>query len=328
MASRFLFNADLWTELAARLRTTKGARVAVAYLGAGASGLLPLRKGHRLLTDLSLSSVRAGTTDPREVKRFMARGVQVFSRDSLHAKFFVFDRVVIAGSSNISKNAQDVLDEAALLADDPAAVARAASTFDKLCVEPVRPEYVRKCIKEYHPPRFGAAKGSRRKKGVRAVQAKLWIVGGLVYRGVPAAEEAKAEKVAKRAARKLADQDRFEVEHINYPKPQLFFRDLREGDWIVQCIRDGAGFDVYPPARFLGVEAYPRASGKSRYLLLMEQPLNPSLVRWTDLRRSAAGKLAAIDRARPRTTGVRSNEEADALLRLWDAKGRFRKRQR
>jgi phospholipase D-like protein len=327
MASRFLFNADLWDELADGLRTTKGARAAVAYLGTGASRLLPLREGHRLLTDLSLPSVRAGTTDPREVKKFMARGVQVFSRDSLHAKFFVFDRVVIAGSSNISKNAQNVLDEAALLADDPAAVARAASTFDRLCVEPVRPEYLRKCIKEYRPPRFGGARGSRR-KGARPLQAKFWIVGGLVYRGVPAAEEAKAEKVAKRAARKLADHDRFEVEHINYPKPQRFFRDLREGDWIVQCIRDGAGFEVYPPARFLGIDAYPRASGKSRYLLLMEQPLSPRLVRWTDLRRSAAGKLSAIDRARPRTIGVTSNEEADALLRLWDAKGRFRKARR
>lgn len=323
MASRFLFNADLWSELAARLRTTKVARVAVAYLGTGASSLLLLRRGHRLLTDLSLGSVRAGTTDPREVKKFLARGVQVFSRESLHAKFFVFDRAVIAGSSNISNHARNVLDEAALLTDDPAAVARAASTFDKLCVEPVRGEYLRRCIKEYRPPRFMGMPG-RAKKRTRPVQAKLWIIGGLVYRGVPAAEQAKAEKVVERAARKLADHDRFEVEHIKYPKPQHFFRNLREGDWIVQCIRDGAGFDVYPPARFLGIDAYARTSGKSRYLLLMEQPSNPMRVRWRELRRSAAGKLPTIDRARPRTTRVRDSDEADALLRLWDSRGRFR----
>ena len=328
MGTRFLFNADLWDELAARLRKTKGARVAVAYLGTGAARLLPLRKGHQLLVDMSLGSVRAGTTDPREVKKLIARGVQVFSRDSLHAKFFVFDRSVIAGSSNISKNARNVLDEAALLTDDPSAVARASSTFDKLCTEPVHAEYLRRCIKEYRPPRFGGGVRKGAKTAPRIKQAKLWIIGGLVYGGVPASEKAKAQHVIERAERKLADHDRFEVEYINYPTPKSFFRGLREGDWAIQCIERGAGFDVYPPARFLGVKAYARASGRRRYLLFMEQPMDRKLVRWQQLRRSPAGKLDAIDRAKPRTLPVRSNEEADVILRLWDAKARFRPRRR
>lgn len=323
MVTRFLFNTDLWSELAARLRKTKSARVAVAYMGTGGSRLLPLRKGHRLIVDMSLATVRAGTTNPSEVKKLMARGVQVFSRASLHAKFFVFDSAVIAGSSNISRHARDQRDEAALITDDSAAIARASRTFDALCTEPVRSEYLRRCIKEYRPPRFTgwALKDARR---ARVEQAKLWIVAGLVYRGVPADEETRAERVVKRARQGLTDAVRFEVDHVNYARPQRFFKSLRKGDWIIECIRDGAGFDVYPPARFLGIDSYPRAHGKSRYLLLMEQPVDPKVVRWPQLRRSAAGKLDAINRAKPRTIPVRKNEDADAILRLWDAKARFR----
>jgi hypothetical protein len=325
MAARFLFNADLWAELAVRLQKAERARVAVAYLGTGASRLLPLREGHRLLVDMSLRSVRSGTTDPREVKKFMAKGVRVFSRGSLHAKFFVFDRVVIAGSCNISGHAQNVLDEAAILTDDTSAVARASSTFDRLCTEPVRGEYLRRCIKEYRPPHFAGQTQEDRKRRKRVDQGKLWVIGGLVHQGVPAAEETKAERVRKRAQRKLTDEGRFEVDDINYARPERFFKALREDDWIIQCVKDGAGFDVYPPSRFLGIDAYPRGPGKHRYLLLLETPVNAQSVRWQQLRRSAAGKLHAIDRPRPKTLPVRSNEEADALLRLWDAKGRFRK---
>ena len=154
MASRFLFNETLWAELEARIPKARVTRAAVAYVGSGASGLLPLKKGDKLVVDMSLKAVRSGTTDPREVKRLLRSGVQVFSRGSLHAKFFVIDRLVIAGSSNISKHARHHLDEAAILTDDAATVRRAVSTFDQLCTEPVRKDYLEKCIAEYRPPRL------------------------------------------------------------------------------------------------------------------------------------------------------------------------------
>jgi phosphatidylserine/phosphatidylglycerophosphate/cardiolipin synthase-like enzyme len=154
MASRFLFNEALWDELGARIPKAKAVRAGVAYLGTGASALLPLRKGDKLVVDLSLRAVRSGTTDPREIQKFLRRGVEVFSRGSLHAKFFIIDKTTIAGSSNISKNAKDSLDEAAVLTDDPATTRRALATFEQLCTEPVRKDYLQKCLKEYRPTGF------------------------------------------------------------------------------------------------------------------------------------------------------------------------------
>jgi hypothetical protein len=328
MASRFLFNADLWNELATRLSKTRTARVAVAYLGAGASRLLPLRRGHQLVVDMSLRSVRAGTTDPREVRKLLQRGVEVFSRDSLHAKFFIFDRVLIAGSSNISKHARSVLDEAAVLTDDQAAITRASRTFEGLCGEPVRIEYLRRCLKAYRPPSFtGGVPTARRKRAVP--QAKVWLLGGLEYQEVPEREKKARAGAVKRAQRKLADFERFEVEDLGgFRKPKRLFRALREQDWIIQCIRDGVGYDIYPPCRFLGVEKYRRSDRKPGYLLLVEQPIRAEPVSWRTVRAKLARRVPSLRRAKPRTLPIRDTEQADAVLRLWDAKGRFRKGRR
>lgn len=324
MASRFLFNETLWDDLGSRIPKAKHVRAAVAYLGSGASGLLPLRKGDKLVVDMSLRAVRGGTTDPREVQKFLRSGVEVFSRASLHAKFFVIDRVVIAGSANISKHARNGLDEAAILTDDVATVRRATSTFDQLCTEPVRKDYLKKCIQEYRPPSFGDGDAPPPGRKRKVTQSKLWIVSGLRYRPLPEEEEAAAGRVVERATKKLLDFQRSEVDYSHYASRERFFDVLREGDWVIKCIKDAKGFDVYPPTRFLGVEEIPRAKGKIRYLLLYETPTEAKSVRWSSFRRAVPVEVAGAVGAKPRTKPIASDADADALLRLWDARGRFK----
>jgi phosphatidylserine/phosphatidylglycerophosphate/cardiolipin synthase-like enzyme len=228
MGSRFLFNVALWDELSSRIPKATTVRAAVAYLGTGASRLLPLRRGDKLVVDMSLRAVRSGTTDPREVQRFLRRGVQVFSRGSLHAKFFVIDRTVIAGSANISGHARNSLDEAAVMTDDGAAVRRALATFELLCTEPVRKNYLDKCIAEYRPPKFVPGErppGSRRKKS----EGRVWLIGGLRYRDLPEREQDDADAALKRASKRLMDFERSKVECTHYPKKLAFFSRLRLG---------------------------------------------------------------------------------------------------
>jgi len=325
MASRFLFNAAIWKEFAERVPEAGRVRAAVAYLGSGASSLLPLRKGDRLVVDMSLRSVRAGATDPKEVRKYLRRGVEVFSRASLHAKFVIIDRQLIAGSANISGHAQNQLDEAAVITDDRAAVARAVDVFEQLCTEPVRKEYLDKCIKEYRPPQMAgskpAEKGAKKKQ---VVSAKLWVRAGLRYLDLPEAEQETAAEVAERAAKLVLDYEQAEVDYTHYPAPQKVFDAFRVGDWIIRCIRDARGFDVYPPARFLGVESYSRGDGKRRYLVLVEAPTKGGTVRWTKFRATARGLVPSLDRTVPRSMPISDEVEADALLRLWDSRGRFR----
>jgi phosphatidylserine/phosphatidylglycerophosphate/cardiolipin synthase-like enzyme len=143
MVTRFLFNDALWSELASRIRRARRVHAAIAYVGSHVASLLPLRPGDRLVVDMSLTAVRSGATNPREIKKLLDRGVDVFTRRNLHAKFVVIDKCVISGSANISRHAREVLDEAAIITDDPIAVRRAEDTFDKMCTEPVRQEYLK-----------------------------------------------------------------------------------------------------------------------------------------------------------------------------------------
>ncbi len=327
MASRFLFNEALWDELGERVPKAKSVRAAVAYLGTGASSLLPLRKGDRLVVDMSLRAVRAGTTDPREVRKLLRKGVEVFSRGSLHAKFFILDKTTIAGSSNLSNHAKNSLDEAAVLTDDPATTRRASAIFEQLCNEPVRKDYLQKCIEAYRPPKFtgGPPQRGKRKK---LSQGKVWIIGGLQYRGIPQREGEDSERVLKKARKKLLDFEHSEVDSSHYAKPQAFFRRLREDDWLIVCVGDGRGFDVWPPARFMGIDHYARGGGKQRYMLLYEVPTNGKNVRWGAFRSAVPAFVKAARGSKPRTTPITNEAEADALLRLWSAQGKFQPRTR
>lgn len=325
MATRFLFNDAVWEELALRIPKAT-AHAAVAYLGAGASSLLPLKKGDRLVVDMSLRAVRSGTTDPREVQKLLRRGVEVFSRGSLHAKFFIIGKHLVAGSSNISKHARNVLDEAAIVTDDPAAVRRASITFEQLCSEPVRKDYLQKCLDEYRPPKFVPGPAGPRTKKRKVVTAKLWVIGGLRYWSPTATEEDAIQRLVKKTKKKVLDFERAEVDYSHYAKPLRFFKQLREGDWLVVCVGDGSGYDVYPPARFLGVDTYRRAGDKQRYLLLYEAPTGAAPVRWSLFRKLVPAGVLPSQAKKPRTLPIPSDAEADAILRLWDARGRFKRR--
>jgi hypothetical protein len=324
MASRFLFNEALWDELEARIPRAKVTRAAVAYVGSGGGGLLPLKKGDKLVVDMSLKAVRSGTTDPREVRKLLRKGVHVFTRASLHAKFFLIDRAVISGSSNISKHARHRLDEAAILTDDPATVRRASSTFDQLCTEPVRKDYLEKCIGEYRPPKFVPGIPEQHGRRRKVTRAKLWIIGGLRYTDIPEREQERATRVAETAEKKLLDFERCEVDYSHYPSRLRFFDQIRVEDWAVTCISDGKGFDVFPPARIMGLESYPRGGGKRRYLLLYEMPTGGGSIRWNAFRRHLPKNLAAARWSTPKTAPIVDDGDADAILRLWDPRGRFK----
>lgn len=320
MKTRFLFKQALWDEFKARLPAKTPVRAAVAYLGSGGAALLPLREGDQLVVDMSLGAVRAGVTDPREVKKLLDRGVIVFSRASLHAKFFVIDDVTIAGSSNISKRAKDYLDEAAIVTDDPSTRRRALSTFGQLCDEPVRDAYLNRCIAEYRPPKFVPG-GSARKPAAAAKRA--WIIGGLHYQDWPASEVEAIEAATSRAEKKLRDYERCEVASCRYTARPKYFERMREGDWLIVCVADARGFEVTPPSKFFGIERYKRAGGRYGYMLTYELPTGAPMIRWTSLRSGPRELVPVLGARKPRTTLISDPDSAHALMALWDARGHF-----
>ena len=89
--STFLSNETLWQTLAERIKAASHVDAAIAYFGQGGARLLSLRKGDRLVVDMSPPIVRAGGTDPREIEKLILRGVEAFTRRNLHAKVVVAD---------------------------------------------------------------------------------------------------------------------------------------------------------------------------------------------------------------------------------------------
>ena len=79
--------------------------------------------------DMSQATVKAGGTDPVRSRSCNWRGVKAFTRRNLHAKIVVADEWVIAGSANISKHFEEVLDEAAILTNGQSAVRLARREF-------------------------------------------------------------------------------------------------------------------------------------------------------------------------------------------------------
>jgi hypothetical protein len=323
--TRFLCNDSLWDELTFRVKSSRKVKAAVAFVGNGGADLLPLKKGDTLVVNLGLQTVKQGATSPKEIQRLIKRGVQVFTRSNLHAKFFICDDALLVGSANISNNSQKVLDEAASLTTDKAALRRAADFFDKICTEPVRPDYLKLCLKEYRAPVFGAAdKGRSSPRPKRVVEAKVWFIGGLSDRDVPSAEVDRAERVKTKAARQLKRSNGTCADYVHYPSKPSYFDDIRVGDWIVTCVADSDGErDVWPPQQVLGQESYPRGQGKHRYLLNCEAEDGAEPMPLSQFRRHIRSTVPKLDTERPRTMAITNIESADSILSLWTAGGRI-----
>ena len=326
MTTNFLSNEALWQMLSARVKSAKHVEAAIAYLGHDGSKLLRLRKGHRLVVDMSVATVRAGSTDPHEIEKLVNSGVEVFTRRNLHAKIVVLDNAVIVGSANISKHSNEILDEAAILTNDPLTVRRAQEFIDRLCTEPVLPEYLEQCKLLYKPPRFGPGE-TESPRPPRVAHAKLWMVS-LVEYSLPESEMEHYEQGEQEAQKLLKDSVHSELDNFHWPTKPKMADELKVEDWIIQVItyKDKTVL-VYPPAQFRFLDHYVRnaESGKERYVFHLETPKGGRVLTWKDFQRVAKPVLSSQGISKPRTKPIRDTEAADAILRIWTARGRIAK---
>jgi hypothetical protein len=328
--TRFVTNDKLWHAMQDSIARGDRVLAAVAYFGTDGAQLLPLKKGDRLVVDMSLGAVRQGVTNPRTILALIRRGVRVFSRGSLHAKFMIVGRTLIASSANASQNSKQILDEAGIITTDSAAVQRALSFFEQLCTEPVGKEYVKRCIDEYRPPRFKAALELSRssKRARRVVETKLWFVGGLVNVNLSADARASMERLERRAQNKLTRPEQTEIRWIRYSRPPNFLRNMRMGDWIVDCMKEDNSRYVGPPARVLALDEWISPKGTKYKVLMLESPKEGESMTLSQFRRSVRWIDTKLDHPNPRTRPIESIDRADRMLRLWTMNGRIVKGKR
>ena len=321
----FLSNETFWETLTERVKAANYVDAAIAYFGQGGAKLLPLRTGDRLVVNMSPATVRAGGTDPREVEKLIERGVQAFTRRNLHAKVVVADKAVICGSANVSKQSQQVLDEAAILTTDPSAVRRAQEFVERICTEPVRPEYLEKCKSIYRPPRFTGQRAGSKHSQHRTTHAKLWLVN-LVEASIPDAELERHEQGEAKAEKLVKDQARSSTTNFHWSYKPKMASELEFGDWIIQIVAyEDKSVLVYAPGQLLVVDHYVRDSerGKERWVFHLEVPKRGETMTWKKFRRAAKSFPAPT---KPRTKPIRDIQIADEVLGLWTHGGRVSRR--
>lgn len=325
MGSTFLSNDALWQEFATRVRKSRRVDAAIAYLGKGGADLLKLRKGHRIVVDLSPRILKAGSTDPWEIEKLLRRGVRVFARAHLHSKVIVFDNAVISSSANVSNRSRDLLDEAGILSSENVVVQRARDFVDRMCLEPVGFEYLERCKEVYRPPRFhgeNSVSGDRRK---RVQHAKLWIVNLKLWE-TPDEELARLEAGEEAAHRLVHDPAKSDVEYFTWSNQPQFSRELELGDNVIQVIRHSErNIEVRPAGRFLRQINYirKRRTKKRRWAFFLEMRRRPQTITWGEFRRHLKRILGRDTLASPRTMPIRDIAAADRLLALWTASGKI-----
>jgi hypothetical protein len=324
----FLSNRSVWALLSSLSGSEHKVRAAISYVGKDGAKLLKLGVGDELVVDLSLGAVRQGVTNPFVIREMIRNGVRVFTRSSLHTKFLISGRTLIVGSANASRNSRDVLDEAALVTTDPAAVRRALSFFRSITSEPVRGEYLKECLKSYRPPTFKASRESTAAASRRRApddSVKLWFVGGLRYIEFSEKEKPLVER-AERNVRKNLALNASHVETTRYFGRPKLLRKMRRGQWIVQCVRDDSGRrEVTAPAQILDIQTIRPEGERVRSLLLHEAPDGGQSFTLGAFRRRICTRLPFLNKEKPQTRPIPQQDDADAVLRLWTTTGRIRK---
>jgi hypothetical protein len=221
------------------------------------------------------------------------------------------------------------LDEAGILTNDPSAIRRAQTFFDQLCSEPVRPEYLKKCIAAYRPPRFGPNAPTVRGKTISRRIARVWVIGGLVYDDLPEAEAEKVKAAQTEAEARLRNSKGTSADYIHFPSRPSYFQHIRDDDWIIACVRNSQGRrTIEAPAQVLKQTTYPRRKGKRRYLLWMEVKNGAETMTLGEFRKRVKRPLPKLDRPSPRTCPITNDEHADLVLRLWTHAGRVSRKRR
>src|SRR5262249_14152719 len=147
-----LHDKHIWRRLTALATQSRGL-IAVAYLGQGGAAQLPLRTGSTLVVNLSMQTVKAGVTDPREILKLLKRRVKVHTVENLHAKVYVFGATALIGSPNVSRYSAERLVEAALETSLPEQVAACRAFVLKHIGDEVTKERAEKFVPFWRPPR-------------------------------------------------------------------------------------------------------------------------------------------------------------------------------
>ncbi|HNU58218.1 MAG TPA: phospholipase D family protein [Flavobacteriales bacterium] len=295
MAISFL-HQDLWRELTSSVRKANGkADVAVAYFAQGASKLVPLRAGARLVVDASEGAVKTGQTCPADLLALYRKGVRIYSVPNLHAKVYVVGRKVYVGSANASHSSAHRLLEATVVSSEASLVRAARRFVEELTLQPdLGEEELNRLAKWYRPPHLPGARGRRRSESTRSGMPRFWVARLDAEAPTAALHEALAAG-AKEARRQMEHPRRHELDEFWSRRQNEHYA---VGDIVMQVVSEPGKPDmVMPPGRVVHVRKWSGA-GKRLTFVYIELPLKRRISEPRFLERIGAAKEFAYLRDR------------------------------
>jgi hypothetical protein len=252
---------SLWPKIVSLAKQSSRRQIVVAYLGKGASKILPLRRGDVLVVDLSEQAVKTGQTDPNEVEKYLKKGVKVYSQSNLHAKLYVFDKTIIVSSANLSTHSLINLIEVGMLSKNKKILVKAKKFINCLIADKklVSQNEIKRLKKLYRKPKIKDGEKIR----------NFWI---------SAIDEAdfsdEEEKIFKELEnRSKVDSSYFKPSYVHWPKSMCRWN---EGDVVVQIFHYANGQTyVIPPSIVKRVE--PRGS---HVYCILEEPRGFREIPW------------------------------------------------
>ncbi len=224
-----LLSDGLWPRLRKLAKSAQRKHAAIAYVTD--DRFIKFGQGDVLVTDASDGAIKAGQTSAHVLKRALGRGASLFSITGLHAKVYVFDRIAVIGSANLSSSSEN-LTEAALVTDQPSSVSMSRSLIEDLkeVGEVVDRGFINRISKLPVKKTPYRANGKRRRTGDKS--SRTWLVGLKPIKERESEKPAIDEGVAE--AEKNISNEESEVSWIRFRGNSRFRREARRGDTVIQ----------------------------------------------------------------------------------------------
>lgn len=277
-------HTDLWQTITDLAKKAKVRRVAVAYLGIGATELLPMKKGDTLAVNMSIANVTNGQVNPFEVEKYYNAGVKIFNCKNLHSKVYHFDKKAIVCSANISSNSYSPtgLMECGILTDEKKSISDISDYIDTLLVEKVSKAYIDLCKENYSPPKFSGTKGRQLLKKSIIETSNFWIIS-IHPTTFNEEEEHILDKDHSAYEAELTNRDDYNVGSIKFGASSSFIKNVKKSDFVMQVWNFKRRSKVQEPMRVLGVTEGRtlNTKGHKNMFLRIEEKLEPWEDSWT-----------------------------------------------
>ena len=256
-----LLTSDIWNQVAEKANGYE-MKVAVAFVTD--LGMLKMKKGDVLVCDVSDKNVSAGVVDRDILQKLYRKGVRIVHRENLHAKCARFGRTfqyTLVGSSNLSQNSFEKLQEVALITNDLIVGAKVDAQLRIWIDEGVKVDntFIKRIMSLPRAKRFSVGKGkhtARVKK--KELGDRIWVVGSAEADFTEDEQRVFNRNSVKAEERRLDYQvARYsDLDQLKWWGRNSFVKLVKVGDFIVEIFKRRVSLKIVLAVSRVGQEVY------------------------------------------------------------------------